>query len=145
MASLGPFYRPVEEAPPWDWNPGATFMRAFNDAQENKRLQEKAEQEAELNRILFPAKKAQAEFTIKQLAYETERMEKAYQFLNEDLDGRRRLLRESRSGGLGAGGGGVVSQDQQPQQQLGYSNRLRKTGAGTLGSGLQPIQPVGGN
>lgn len=73
MASLGPFYRPVEEAPPWDWNPGATFMRAYNDAQENKRLNEKMAMEQELNSILFPLKEQQAQLQLEKLQQEVER------------------------------------------------------------------------
>lgn len=90
-------------APPWNWNPGATFQTAFNDAQTNQRAQEKAAMDRELNAILFPAKKAQAEFTIKQLAYETELLSDTFKTRTAELDGRRRLLREGRIGGSGSG------------------------------------------
>ena len=105
----------LPEGPGWEWNPGATFVTAFNNAQENKRANEKMAMEQQLSEILFPAKKAQAEFTIKQLAYESERMENSYKLLNEETDERRRLLRESRSGGSGAS----VAQSSQPSRYGG--------------------------
>jgi hypothetical protein len=98
----------LPKGPGWEWNPGATFVTAFNNAQENKRANEKMAMEQQLSEILFPAKKAQAEFTIKQLAYESERMENSYKLLNEDTDERRRLLRESRSSGLSSGVGSAT-------------------------------------
>jgi len=59
-------------APPWNWNPGATFVAAFNDAQANKRANEKMAMEQELTAILLPAKRAEAEYNIKKLQFQSE-------------------------------------------------------------------------
>lgn len=71
--SLGPFYQPVSEAPPWNWNPGETFSRAFNDAQENRRAQEKAELDSWMTQTLFPLKQQQAKLELEKLQQEVER------------------------------------------------------------------------
>jgi hypothetical protein len=60
-------------APPWNWNPGETFVTAFNNAQENRRANEKAAQEAELNTILFPYKRAAAALELDKLQQDVER------------------------------------------------------------------------
>jgi len=88
---------------PWGWNPAATFQTAFNDAQENQRAQEKMDLENELAQILLPQKRAEAEFNLKKLAYDTERLTLVNKLQTEDIEERRRLLR---SGGSGSGGGG---------------------------------------
>jgi len=51
-------------APPWDWNPGATFVRAFNDAQALQLKREEIENERQIMEILLPykVKKAQLDF-----------------------------------------------------------------------------------
>ena len=131
----------LPEGPGWEWNPGQTFVTAFNNAQENKRANEKMAMEQELAAILLPAKAAEAEYNIKKLQLDSEFLTTFHKARTAALPGAYRGVNQAVSGS----GGDVVSQDQQPQQQLGYSNRLRKTGTGTLGSGLQPIQPVGGN
>jgi len=131
----------LPEGPGWEWNPGATFVTAFNNAQENKRRNEEMEMEQELAAILLPAKAAEAEYNIKKLQFQSELLTNFHKANTAALPAAYRGVNQAVTGS----GGDVVSQDQQPQQQLGYSNRLRKTGAGTLGSGLKPIQPVGGN
>lgn len=77
----------LPEGPGWQWNPGQTFVTAFNDAQENRRAQEKAAQEAELASILLPAKRAEAEFNIKKLALDSQLIEKLYKARSAALDG----------------------------------------------------------
>jgi hypothetical protein len=59
-------------APPWDWNPGATFVTAFNDAQRNKREQEKMALEMELAEILLPYKKETAALQLEKLKQDVE-------------------------------------------------------------------------
>jgi hypothetical protein len=88
---------------PWGWNPAATFQTAFNDAQAEKRAQEKMALENELAQILLPQKRAEAEFNLKKLAYDTERLTLVNRLQTEDIEERRRILR---SGGLGGGQGG---------------------------------------
>jgi len=100
----------LPKGPGWEWNPGATFVTAFNNAQENKRANEKMAMEQQLSEILFPAKKAQAEFTIKQLAYESGLLENSYKSRSAELEERYRLIK---SGGLnqavsGSGGGSAA-------------------------------------
>jgi hypothetical protein len=88
-------------APPWDWNPGATFVTAFNDAQRNKREQEKMALEMELAEILLPQKRAEAEFNLKKLAYDTERLTLVNKLGIEEIEAKRRFLKTN---GLGFGG-----------------------------------------
>jgi len=93
-------------APPWNWNPGATFVQAFNDAQANQRAQEKMALENELAQILLPQKRAEAEFNLKKLAYDSELLTSRYKLMNEEIDERRRIIR---TGGVSGGGGGSSS------------------------------------
>jgi hypothetical protein len=60
-------------APPWNWNPGATFVEAYNDARRNKREQEKMALEMELAEILLPYKKATAALQLEKLQQDVER------------------------------------------------------------------------
>ena len=138
----------LPEGPGWEWNPGATFVTAFNNAQENQRLQQKRAEEAELAAILLPYQQQKAALELDKLQQEVERSTLLTQKIREaGRTAHRGIMQgiQNPNQAVSGSGGDVVSQDQQPQQQLGYSNRLRKTGTGTLGSGLQPIQPVGGN
>lgn len=76
----------LPEGPGWEWNPGQTFVTAFNNAQENQRLQQKRAEEAELAAILLPAKRAEAEFNIKKLALDSQLIEKIYKTRSAALD-----------------------------------------------------------
>lgn len=107
--------RPIDTSVPWGWNPAATFLTAYTTAQENQRKQEQAAMDMELENILFPVKKAQAEFTLKELAYESENMAGRYKLMGEVMDTKRRMLRSGGSGGSGAssnvaGNGGPARQ-----------------------------------
>jgi hypothetical protein len=133
-------------APPWNWNPGATFVEAFNNAQENRRANEKMALDQELAQILLPQKRAEAEFNLKKLAYDSEMLTSRYKLMNEEIDARRQFLK---SGGLSGGqtsgatagpaapssryGGGVASLIQAYQ-----SGALKPGGGGSkkLGTGL---------
>ena len=64
--------------PGWEWNPGQTFVTAFNNAQENKRRNEELAMEQELAQILLPAKRAQAQYEITKLDYQSKLLEKMY-------------------------------------------------------------------
>jgi hypothetical protein len=136
---------PNVDLPPWGWNPVATFQTAYNDAQEEKRAQQEFDLGMQLEQILLPAKIAKAEYDTKKFAYDSKLLERIYRTQSAALDNSYRGVTSAVGGGQGGGNNAPATNAQQPQQQLGYSNRLRKTGAGTLGSGLQPIQPVGGN
>lgn len=115
MASFITPFRPIVND--WDWNPGQTFVTSFMLAQENKRAQEKAAQEAELAAILLPAKKAEAEFNMKKLAYDSQLLEKLYATKTAALDASYKGLTSAVTGG-GSGGSG--------------------SGSGTSGAGTQP-------
>jgi len=114
-------------APPWDWNPGATFVTAFNNAQENKRAQEKMALEMELSEILLPAKKAEAEFNIKKLGYDSQLLEKIYQTKSAALDASYRGITSAVTGG----GGGNSSAGRSPsdgpyQSRFGFGSGLSR-------------------
>ena len=73
MASFISPVRPIDTAVPWNWNPAATFQTAFTLAQENKRAQEKAAVEMELEQILLPVKQKQAALALDKMQFEVER------------------------------------------------------------------------
>ena len=103
----------LPEGPGWEWNPGQTFVTAFNNAQENQRLQQKRAEEAELAAILLPAKRAQAEFTLKQLAYESGLLENSYKSRSAELEERYRLIKSGGTNQAGSSGSDQASQDGQ--------------------------------
>jgi hypothetical protein len=134
---MASFIQPIvideDPAPPWNWNPGQTFVTSFMLAQENQRAQQKAAQEAELAAILFPAKKAEAEFNMKKLAYESSLLEDSYKTKTEELEERRRIIKSNRtasgggSGGSNSGGAnsGATTQPQKRfQSQFGFGSRF---------------------
>ena len=154
MSALWPTLQPAPnvDLPPWGWNPTATFLTAYTTAQEEKRAQEEFQMKAALDKILFPAKKAQAEFTLKQLAYESERMANSYKLLNEETDERRRILRSGGSGASSNVAGNGGSSNQAPasgyQSRFGFGSKLTPPAASApqaaqpttrkVGSGLMP-------
>jgi hypothetical protein len=64
---------PMIDVPPWGWNPAATFQKAYNDAQEEKRAQQEFEVGMELERFLLPMKKQQAQLALEKMNLEMER------------------------------------------------------------------------
>lgn len=67
-------FQPVKLEPlAWDWNPGQTFVTAFNNAQENRRRNEELAMEQELTRILLPYKQQTAALELEKLQQEVER------------------------------------------------------------------------
>ena len=77
----------LPEGPGWEWNPGATFDTAFNNAQENKRANEKMAMEQQLSDILLPAKQAQANYEVVKLGYQTKLLEKLFNEQTKALPG----------------------------------------------------------
>jgi hypothetical protein len=129
---------------PWGWNPAATFQTAFNDAQAEKRAQEKMALENELAQILLPQKRAEAEFNLKKLAYDTERLTLVNKLQTEDIEERRRLLR---SGGSGQGGGGggnnaPATNAQGFQSQFGFGRGLKPPQAPAKKPSWQVVAPA---
>jgi hypothetical protein len=105
-----------DTAPPWGWNPAATFLTAYNTQAQERRDQEKFNMAMQLERILLPAKAAQAEFTLNQLAYETENMANSYRLQNEMVNERRRIIRTGGSGASSNVAGNGGSSNQAPAQ-----------------------------
>jgi hypothetical protein len=135
MASFITPFRPIEEGPPWDWNPGATFLTAYNAAQENKRRNEEAALEQELAQILLPAKKAEAEFNMKKLAYDSQLLEKIYSTKSAALDASYRGITSAVGGGSGGGGQGSTVQGsgnsaQGFQSRFGFGSKVSQAPQG---------------
>jgi hypothetical protein len=63
----------LPKGPGWEWNPGATFVTAFNNAQENRRANEKMALDQELAAILLPYKQQTAALELEKLQQEVER------------------------------------------------------------------------
>lgn len=129
------------EPMPWDWNPAQTFVTNYRNAQEDQRAKQEFALGMQLEQILLPAKIAKAEYDTKKFTYDAQLLEKIYRTQSAALDNSYRGVTSAVGGGgqSGAVVNGPANNTQQPQQQLGYSNRLKKTGAGTMGSGLKPI------
>jgi hypothetical protein len=106
--------RPIETGPPWNWNPAETFQTAFIAAQENKRAQEKAAIEMELEQILLPVKQKQAALALDKMQFEVERQSLL-------LDKERLAYREASRGLNGelTGGGDAAEDDFQPVPYTG--------------------------
>jgi len=59
-------------APPWNWNPGATFVEAYNESQRTKMAREKMELDNWMTQTLFPYKQAQAQLELQKLQQDVE-------------------------------------------------------------------------
>ncbi len=105
MASFIQPVRPIDTAPPWDWNPGQTFVTAFNQTRLAQAEAEKLRLENELETFLIPLKQKKAAFDLDKIQYETE-------LQSVVLDRARQAQRQSyrdeinRAKGLGGGQGG---------------------------------------
>jgi hypothetical protein len=88
MASFISPVRPIDTAPPWDWNPGQTFVTAFN---ETRLAKEKAEQMRianELETILLPVKQKHA-------ALELDKMQLGVELQSVALDRAREFTKQA--------------------------------------------------
>ena len=137
--------------PPWGWNPGQTFVTAFNEAQANKRANEKMAMEQELAAILLPAKKAEADYNMKKLSYDSQLLEKIYQTksaaLDESYRGVTSAVGGSNSNVPGSQSSGTVAA-RGFQSRFGFGSKLKPPAASApqaaqpttrkVGSGLMP-------
>jgi hypothetical protein len=118
---------PNVDLPPWGWNPVATFQTAYNDAQEEKRAQEEMAMGAELQRILLPAKAAEAEYNLKKFTLDAQLLEKIHKTKSAALDNSYRGV-TSAVGGGGQRSGGLsgtpTTTGQQFQSQFGFGRGL---------------------
>jgi hypothetical protein len=64
--------RPIEQGPGWNWNPGQTFVTAFNDAKKQQALLEKNRLDMELEQILMPYKAQKAALELDKLQADTQ-------------------------------------------------------------------------
>jgi len=106
-----------DPAPPWGWNPAATFLTAYNAQAEERRNQQEFQLGMELEKILLPAKIAKAEYDTKKFTYDAQLLEKIYRTQSAALDESYRGIRSAVGGGggfgsgvAGAAGGGAVQQ-----------------------------------
>ena len=72
MASFIQPVRPIDTAPPWDWNPGQTFVTAFNQSRLTQAEAEKLRLENELESILLPVKQKQAALALDKMQLDVE-------------------------------------------------------------------------
>lgn len=135
-------------APPWNWNPGATFVEAFNASQENRRRNEEMAMEQELSRILFPAKAAEAAYNMKKFEYDSKLLEQIYKTKSAALDRSYRGITSAIGGSTGNGGGGgnagTANQSGGYQSRFGFGSKLPSQSVPAtrkVGSGLMPKQP----
>jgi hypothetical protein len=77
---------PNVDRPPWNWNPTQTFIDAYNTQRIADQKVEQMQMNSELERILFPAKVAKAEYDIKKLGYDSQLLEKIYRTQSAALD-----------------------------------------------------------
>jgi hypothetical protein len=149
MASFIQPVRPIDTAPPWDWNPGQTFVTAFNQTSLAQAEAEKVRLANELETFLIPLKQKKAAFDLDKIQYETELQSVV---LDRARQAQRQSYRDeiSRARGLGGGqGGGGNNAPAAPTSRYGggvadliksYQSGGRPAASGgggkTLGSGL---------
>jgi hypothetical protein len=81
-------------APPWDWNPGATFTRAYNDAQAIQLKREEIENERQIMEILLPYKVKKAALDLDELRSDMKVNEATVDIRRKELEYRNRALEE---------------------------------------------------
>jgi hypothetical protein len=141
--SLAAFSPPEAELVPWNWNPAQTFINAYNTQRILDQENEKMRMSNELEKILFPAKVAKAEYDIKKLGYDSQLLEKIYRTQSAALDNSYRGINSA------VGGGGSDA----PTNSNDFGPFTRSVGSTTtppavqsapgrkLGENLQPKQP----
>lgn len=77
---------PALDIAPWGWNPAATFQAAYNTQRIADEKAEEMQMANELERILLPAKIAEAEYATKKLAYDSKLLERIYRTQSAALD-----------------------------------------------------------
>lgn len=133
---------PPAERAPWNWNPAETFLTAYTTVQENQRAQEKAAVDAELSRILLPAKAAEAEYNVKKFQYDAQLLEKLYATKSASLDATYRGINSAVGGGADATSNPAGGY----QSKYGFGRSITSTPATAatpppsrvVGSGVQP-------
>jgi hypothetical protein len=117
---------PAIDIAPWGWNPAATFQKAYNDAQEEKRAQQEFEVGMELERFLLPMKKQQAQLALEKMNLQMERT-------RGEIDRQRILTRQmtevtrNTNRGFNSGlSGGAATGAQGYQSQFGFGRGLRQ-------------------
>jgi hypothetical protein len=107
MASFIQPVRPIDTAPPWDWNPGQTFVTAFNQTRLTKAKSEQLQMEAELEQILLPYKQKQAALALDKMQLDVElqstRLDREREFTKQAY--RQEIDRVKGVGGEQSGGG----------------------------------------
>lgn len=142
MASFISPVRPIDTAPPWDWNPGATFAAAFNESRLAQKKAEEMELSNQLESILLPYKQKQAALALDKLQFDVE-------LQSERLDREREVFREMRKQGFGSGSNaaGNTVQGGVYQSRYGFGSKLLQTApiapqntSRKIGSGVTPKQ-----
>jgi len=105
MSSFIQPVRPIDTAPPWNWNPGQTFVDAFNESRLTKAKADQLQMEAELEQLLFPVAQKKAALELDKMQFEVERQSL---MLDMARDAQRQVHRSQMSG-LATGGGQLDS------------------------------------
>jgi septal ring factor EnvC (AmiA/AmiB activator) len=139
MASFIQPVRPIDTAPPWDWNPGQTFVTAFNQTRLTKAKSEQLQMEAELEQILLPYKQKQAALALDKMQLDVElqstRLDREREFTKQAY--RQEIDR------VKGGGSNASANNQQPDKAddpLSF-NISTTPSSYKLGGGLEPIKP----
>lgn len=105
---------PQIDLPPWGWNPAATFLTAYNTQRIADQKTKEMEMSNEIDRILFPAKVAQAQFELKKLNYASKLLENQFRTDSAEIDQRYQIA--SGKGASSNVAGNVGSSNQAPAQ-----------------------------
>jgi hypothetical protein len=144
MASFIQPVRPIDTAPPWNWNPAETFQTAFTLAQENKRAQEKHAAEMELEQILLPYKQKQAALALDKMQFDVELQSTR---IDREREFTKQAYRQEIDRMKGLGGGQTDnSTGSGYQSKFGFGRSITPASAATgttaaprvIGSGVQP-------
>jgi hypothetical protein len=124
MSSFIQPVRPIDTAPPWNWNPGQTFVDAFNESRLTKAKADQLQMEAELEQLLFPVAQKKAALELDKMQFEVERQSL---MLDMARDAQRQVHRSQMSGLTGGGGGGnnaPATNAQGFQSKFGWGSKI---------------------
>jgi hypothetical protein len=122
MSSFIQPVRPIDTAPPWDWNPGQTFVTAFNQTSLAQAESEKLRLANELETFLIPLKQKKAAFDLDKIQYETELQSVV---LDRARQAQRQSYRDEISRAKGLGGNNAPATNAQGfQSKFGWGSKI---------------------
>jgi hypothetical protein len=136
-----PLWNPVEVAPPWGWNPAATFLTAYTEMQKNQQAKQEFELGMEMERYLLPIKKQTAQLSLEKMQLEMERTKgeiERQRVLTRQMTDATRNVNRGFNSGLAEG----PANNQQPNKAddpLSFNISTASNSSNVLGGGVKPV------